>query len=41
MLITKEHPLNRFDIEWETNEVVLVFYEFEVIETGYYDCSNV
>ncbi|WP_242475862.1 transposase, partial [Bacillus cereus group sp. N15] len=39
--LTKEHPLNRFDIELETNEVVLVFYEFEVIESGYYDCSNV
>lgn len=41
MLITKEHPLNPFDTEWETNEVVLVFYDFEIIESGYYDCSNV
>ncbi|HDR7850307.1 MULTISPECIES: hypothetical protein [Bacillus] len=32
---------HRLKKEWETNEVVLVFYEFEVIESGYYDCSNV
>ena len=41
LMITKEHPLNPFDTEWETNEVVLVFYEFEVLDSGYYDCSNV
>ncbi|EOP29621.1 hypothetical protein V7457_23340 [Bacillus toyonensis] len=32
---------HRLKKEWETNEVVLVFYEFEVIESGYYDCSSV
>ncbi|OTW77474.1 hypothetical protein BK702_30295 [Bacillus thuringiensis serovar cameroun] len=32
---------HRLKKEWETNEVVLVFYEFEVIESGCYDCSNV
>lgn len=32
---------HRLKKEWETNEVVLVFYEFEVIESGSYDCSNV
>ncbi|GGB42868.1 hypothetical protein [Fictibacillus barbaricus] len=39
--IGKEHPLNPFDTECETKEVVLVFYDFEVLESGYYDCSHV
>lgn len=39
--ITKEHPLNPFDTEWETNEAVLVFYDFKVLDSGYYDCSQV
>jgi len=39
--MVKEHPLNPFDTECETNEVVLVFYDFEVLDSGYYDCSQV
>ena len=39
--IANEHPLNPFDNERETNEVVLVFYDFEVLDSGYYDCSQV
>lgn len=39
--IVKEHPLNPFGNERETNEVVLAFYDFEVLKTGYYDCSHV
>ncbi|ANC78544.1 hypothetical protein ABE65_017760 [Fictibacillus phosphorivorans] len=41
LVITKEHPLNPYDTEWETNEVKLVFYNFEILESGYYDCSHV
>lgn len=41
LVILKEHPLNPFDIERETNDVVLVFYDFEVLDSGYYDCSHV
>lgn len=39
--LIKEHPLNPFDTEVETNAVVLVFYDYEVLESGYYDCSLV
>ncbi|WP_071395085.1 hypothetical protein [Bacillus tuaregi] len=39
--LTKEHPLNPFDDERETNELVLAFYDFEVLDSGYYDCSQV
>lgn len=39
--ITKKHPLNPFDSECETNEATLIFYDFEVIDSGYYDCSHV
>ncbi|WP_286228487.1 hypothetical protein [Neobacillus mesonae] len=39
--ITTEHPLNPFETEWETDEAVLVFYDFEVLDSGYYDCSQV
>jgi hypothetical protein len=39
--IGKDHPLNPFDTECETKEVVLAFYDFEVLESGYYDCSHV
>ena len=39
--IANEHPLNPFDNECETNVVVLVFYDFEVLDSGYYDCSQV
>lgn len=39
--ITKEHPLNPYNEECETNKVVLVFYEFEVLSSGYYECSHV
>ncbi|MEH7886582.1 hypothetical protein V7654_19950 [Bacillus sp. JJ1609] len=41
LVILKEHPLNPYGTEWETIEVVLVFYDFEVLESGYYDCSHV
>ncbi|MGE8000320.1 hypothetical protein ACQKOF_16895 [Lysinibacillus sp. NPDC093190] len=41
LLFAKEHPLNPFDTEWETNEAVLVFYDFKVFDSGYYDCSQV
>lgn len=41
LVLAKEHPLNPFDTEWETNEVVLVFYDFIVLDSGYYDCSHV
>ncbi|MGH0681362.1 hypothetical protein [Bacillus mycoides] len=40
-MIAKEDPSNSFATEWETNEVVLVFYDFEVLESGYCDCSHV
>ncbi|MGA5690665.1 hypothetical protein [Cytobacillus pseudoceanisediminis] len=39
--ISKHHPLNPYKSEWETNEAMLIFYDFEVIESGYYDCSQV
>ncbi|AZU62513.1 hypothetical protein [Neobacillus mesonae] len=39
--ITNEHPLNPFETEWETDEAVVVFYDFEVLDSGYYDCSQV
>jgi hypothetical protein len=41
LVITKEHPLNPYVREWETNEVELVFYNFEILESGYYDYSHV
>jgi hypothetical protein len=39
--VLPDHPLNTFETEWDTNEVKLVFYDFEVIECGYYDCKDV
>ncbi|ATP39787.1 hypothetical protein CSE16_06810 [Solibacillus sp. R5-41] len=41
LVIIKEHPLNPFDTEMETNDVELVFYDFEVLDSGYYDCSHI
>jgi hypothetical protein len=41
LVIGKEHPLNPLDYERETNQVVLAFYDFEVLHSGYYDCSQV
>lgn len=41
LLLTKEHPLNPYNEEWETNKVVIVFYDFDVLISGYYDCSEV
>lgn len=40
LVITKEHPLNPYDREWDTNEVELVFNNFEILESRYYDRSN-
>ncbi|HDX9696023.1 hypothetical protein P4388_00060 [Bacillus thuringiensis] len=39
--ITKKHPLNPFNNGWEINKATLTFYDFEVIDAGYYDCSHV
>lgn len=41
LCLTKEHPLNPRNEEWETNKVVIVFYDFEVLISGYYDCAEV
>lgn len=39
--LLSDHPLNKFGTEWDTNGATLVFYDFEVLESGFYECKDV
>ena len=41
LTLTKDHPFNPFHEDWETNEVIIVLYDVNVLMSGYYDCSAV